>query len=70
MIDKKKLSNVLNKQSAQPKAPTDPNLTLDVKNEEVEAQIKTYLKEKTGDNLNTLIELIRTRRILVPANVN
>ncbi len=46
----------------------DQDITLNVRNEEVEAQIKLYLKEKTGENLNALIELLRTRRILIPAN--
>lgn len=46
----------------------DQDMTVNVRNEEVEAQIKLYLKEKTGENLNTLIELLRTRRILIPAN--
>lgn len=36
----------------------------------MEAQIDLYLKEKTGENLNALIELMRTRRVLVPANLN
>lgn len=46
----------------------DQDISLNVRNDEVEAQIKRYLKEKTGENLNTLIELLRTRRILIPAN--
>ena len=50
--------------------PTDPNMTIDVKNEEVEAQILVYMKEKTGEELNKLLELLRTRRVLVPANLN
>lgn len=70
MIDKKKLTNVLNNKEEQTKKPLDPKLTPDVKNGEVEAQIKVYLQEKTGENLNRLIELIRTRRILVPANAD
>ena len=71
MIDKKKLKDAMNNdQDLTKEAPTDPNMTLDVKNEDVEEKIALYLKEKTGENLNTLIELIRTRRVLVPANVN
>ena len=50
--------------------PTDPNMTLDVRNDEVEAQVKLYMKEKTGENLNTLVTLLRESRVLVPANLN
>lgn len=70
MIDKKKLKDVMKKQDLKKEEPTDPSMTLDVKNEDVEAQIDLYLKEKTGENLNALIELMRTRRVLVPANLN
>lgn len=70
MIDKKKLKDVMKKQDLKQEKPTDPSMTLDVKNEDVEAQIELYLKEKTGENLNALIELMRTRRVLVPANLN
>ena len=70
MIDKKKLKDVMKKQDLKQEKPTDPSMTLDVKNEDVEAQIDLYLKEKTGENLNALIELMRTRRVLVPANLN
>ena len=62
MIDKKKLKDVMKKQDLKQEKPTDPSMTLDVKNEDVEAQIDLYLKEKTGENLNALIELMRTRR--------
>lgn len=71
MIDKKKLKDAMNNgQDLKKEEPTDPNMTLDVKNEDVEEKIALYLNEKTGENLNSLIELIRTRRVLVPANVN
>ena len=69
MIDKKKLKDVMKKQDLKQEEPTDPSMTLDVKNEDVEAQIDLYLKEKTGENLNALIELMRTRRVLVPAKL-
>lgn len=59
----------MKKQDLKQEKPTDPSMTLDVKNEDVEAQIDLYLKEKTGENLNALIELMRTRRVLVPANL-
>lgn len=71
MIDKKKLKDVMkNSQDAMQNAPIDPNVTLDVKNEDVEEKIAQYLNDKTGENLNILIELMRTRRMLVPANLN
>ena len=71
MIDKKKLKDAINNnQKAAQNGPTDPNMTIDVKNEELEAQIKVYTKEKTGDNLNQLIEIARKCRLLVPANIN
>ena len=71
MIDKKKLRNAINKsQKAMQNEPTDPSMTVDVKNEDLEAQIKVYTKEKTGDNLNQLIEIARKCRLLVPANLN
>lgn len=72
MIDKKKLKDAMEHKDTEPKpqVPTDPDLTIDVKNEEAEKQIDLYLKEKTGENLNKLIEILRTRRVLVPANLN
>lgn len=68
MIDKKKLHNAMKPKEGQ--VPRDPNLTLEVKNEDVEERIRAYLEEKTPENLRKLVELIRTRRVLVPANVN
>lgn len=50
--------------------PVNPNMTLDVKNNEVEQQIKNYLNDKSKENLNILINLIRDSRVLVPAAVN
>ena len=68
MIDKKKFKNAINKsQKAMQNAPTDQSMTVDVKNEELEAQIKVYTKEKTRENLNQLIEIARKCRLLVPA---
>ena len=40
MIDKKKLKDVMKKQDLKQEKPTDPSMTLDVKNEDVEAQIE------------------------------
>ena len=48
----------------------DQDMTINVRNEKVEEQIKIYMKDKTAEHLNTLIESIRTRRILIPANMN
>ena len=71
MIDKKKLSNALhNNKENQPKAPVDPNLTLDVKNDKLEELVHQYTAEKNAENLNTLIEEIHKCRLLVPANLN
>ena len=71
MIDKKKLSNALhNNKEKQPKAPVDPYLTLDVKNDKLEELVHQYTAEKNAENLNTLIEEIHKCRLLVPANLN
>jgi hypothetical protein len=43
-------------------------ITLEVKNEELEVRVDAYLKEKTPENLNKLIDRIVRSRILVPAN--
>lgn len=48
----------------------DPNMTIDVRNDEAEERIKIYMKEKTTQNLNALIESIRTCRVLIPANMS
>lgn len=64
------MSKKKNNHALKQEQPKDPSMTLDVKNEEAEAQIALYLKEKTGENLNHLIEILRTRRVLVPANLN
>lgn len=71
MIDKKKLSDAIKNSKDNPqKPPVDPNLTLDVKNEKLEELVKQYTDEKNADNLNALIEELRKRRLLVPANIN
>ena len=48
MIDKKKLQNLQKK-------PADPNMTLNIKNDEIEELIVTYSKENSADNLNKLL---------------
>lgn len=46
------------------------NLTINVRNEEIEEFIDTYLKENTPQHLNQLVVKLRTSRILVPASLN
>lgn len=71
MIDKKKLSDVMkNSRDNGPKAPADPNMTLEVNNDKLEELIRQYMQEKNGQNLNTLIEELRKCRLLVPANLD
>lgn len=71
MIDKKKISEAMKNHKDNPqKAPVDPNLTLDVRNDKLEEFIQAYTAEKNADNLNALIEELRKCRLLVPANVN
>ena len=48
----------------------DQNTTLHVKNEELERLIVAYVKQKSVENLNQLLNHIVTRRVLVPAIVN
>lgn len=45
----------------------DPNKTVHVKNEELEELVIAYIKDKTADNLNKLLNHLTTRRVLVPA---
>lgn len=46
------------------------NVTINVKNEDIEKCIDTYLREKKAQHLNQLVMKLRTSRILVPANLN
>ena len=50
--------------------PKDPNLTIEVRNDDLEAQILLYRESKTGEQLNKVIEILRTSRILVPAKLD
>lgn len=52
------------------KKPADPNLTIDVKNDELEERIEVYGKEKNAENLNLLVDRLVTCRVLVPARLN
>ncbi len=46
------------------------NLTINVRNEEIEEFIDTYLKENTPQHLNQLVVKLIASRILVPASMN
>ncbi len=48
----------------------DPSMTIELKNPEVEELMKIYAGEKTQENLERLLQKIRTARLLVPANLN
>lgn len=50
--------------------PEDPNMTMDVNNDELENLIKAYSERKTGESLNKLLTHIHGCRVLVPANLN
>lgn len=50
--------------------PSDPNMTLDVKNTELEQLVVLYTKEKTVENLNKLLSCIVKCRVLVPAEMS
>ena len=50
MIDKKKLKDVMKKQDLKQEKPTDPSMTLDVKNEDVEAQIEFKCPDRADAN--------------------
>ena len=54
----------------QPKKPSSPQETMDVKNTELERLIGVYEKERNPENLNLLVNEIRKCRVLVPANLN
>lgn len=45
----------------------DQNKTVHVQNDELEQLVLAYIKDKTPDNLNKLLNHLTTRRILVPA---
>lgn len=49
---------------------TDKNLTLDVRNDEVEEALKEYAAENTPEKLSNLLNKIRLTRVLVPSDVN
>lgn len=49
---------------------TDPNMTIDVKNEELESLMVRYASEKNAECLNALVNHLHNCRVLVPANLN
>lgn len=49
---------------------TDPQLTVDVKNEKLEQLIAEYAKENTKENLLSLLNHLRNCRVLVPGILN
>lgn len=65
MIDKKKMQGMKVSDKEM-----DPNLTLDVKNTEIETLLEEYAKDNNADTLNKLVALVHKARVLVPANVN
>ncbi len=56
--------------SVEKKKVTDPQVTIDVRNEKLEELVAAYAKEKTKEALNTLLNHLRTCRVLVPAMLN
>lgn len=50
--------------------PTDPNLTLEIRNDAAEAALKAYSEANTPENLNSLIICLRNTRVLIPMNLN
>lgn len=51
------------------KTPADPNMTIEVKNTELEQLVNEYSKESTIENLNKLLSCIVKCRVLVPAEL-
>jgi hypothetical protein len=50
--------------------PIDPNLTIEINNDEMEALLVRYASEKNTESLNALANHMRQSRVLVPANLN
>jgi hypothetical protein len=50
--------------------PTDPNLTIEVNNDQLENLLVRYSSEKNADSLNALVSHLHSCRVLVPANLN
>lgn len=47
----------------------DPNLTIEVNNDEAEALLAEYEKKKTVEGFNTLVNKLHQCRVLVPSNI-
>lgn len=56
--------------SEEKKKTTDPQVTIEVRNEKLEELVSAYAKEKTKEALNALLNHLRTCRVLVPAMLN
>ncbi len=56
--------------SEEKKKTTDPQVTIEVRNEKLEELVAAYAKEKTKEALNTLLNHLRTCRVLMPAMLN
>jgi hypothetical protein len=50
--------------------PLDPNMTIDINNDEMEALLVRYASERNAESLNALANHMRGSRVLVPANLN
>lgn len=50
--------------------PPNPNMTLDINNDELEAVLEEYIKAKDVATLNKLVALIHHARVLAPAKVD
>jgi hypothetical protein len=50
--------------------PIDPNMTIEINNDEMEALLVRYASEKNTESLNALANHMRGSRVLVPANLN
>ena len=48
----------------------DPQMTADIRNDELEALVKTYTEENTVEKLQNLIDELKKSRILMPAKLN
>ncbi len=45
----------------------DENVTMEITNDRLRQAIKAYAKERTGENLTTVLNLLRTTKLFVPA---
>lgn len=50
--------------------PTDPNMTMELNNDQLENLLVRYASEKSAESLNALVSHMHSCRVLVPANLN